>query len=483
MEATFSWAESPDPAEAAVMTIGAGNLAASYDSLYGTDLQLFESFFNGNINELDYLVSDLPAGPDGTDGDSAQQMSSSSAMGQVLLTSFIKNEPASPSHLSPNSSSSSRSPRSPGESSGPSSPETPAAPSPSSIMTINPSCLLAPKASPFAGSDDMFSLGSDDHDYYHHHHHHQQQQQLLEIKKAPGSGVIGKRGRFSSSDDDTSSPSTPLPANCSPDEERQIKRQRRLIKNRESAQKSRLRKKMYIEDLEAKVKAVVTQSEMLLQENNALKEEIKLLTKYINKTPGLAEEIASSRPKAAAATAPIRNVKAAGVCLLIVLFSFGLFFNNVQQFGDNGPALPFEGRSREPIPEVIPFGGEKRYGHMLKSFRDAVPSLIGETDDIQGGDLTQIFPKRRRPPVDVGPLDSVIQRSEKVSTGLSPDHKIKLEEGAEPMDVVDPPRAEEMAKGFLSVQLELSDIEQFDSLVSQGPRNDTGTETTGHTDN
>jgi hypothetical protein len=133
----------------------------------------------------------------------------------------------------------------------------------------------------------------------------------------------------------------------------------RLIKNRESAQKSRLRKKMYIEDLETKVKSLATHNDMLLQENNTLKEEIGYLTKFINKTPGLAEEIAQSRPKG---TAPIRNVKAAGVCLLIVLFSFGLFFNNVQQF-DNGPALPFEGSAREPIPEVLRFGGQRRCVH------------------------------------------------------------------------------------------------------------------------
>lgn len=123
---------------------------------------------------------------------------------------------------------------------------------------------------------------------------------------------------------------------------------------------------MYIEDLETKVKSVVTQNELLLQENNALKEEIKFLNKFINKTPGLAEEIASNRAKGT--TTPIRNVKAAGVCLLIVLFSFGLFFNNVQQYGDNGPTLPFESRAREPIPEVVPFGGDKRYILMIYKY-------------------------------------------------------------------------------------------------------------------
>lgn len=364
----------------------------TYENLYGSELNMFESFFP---NELDYYLTDLA------------DLSSDNML-------FVKNEPSSPQSFTESTTS----PSSPGESSGPSSPET--------------------------------KQGA-------------------------------KRARFSSDDDEV--PAAPMPTNAVPDEERQVKRQRRLIKNRESAQKSRMRKKMYIEDLETKVKSLATHNDILLQENNALKEEITYLTKFINKTPGLAEEIAHSRPKGT--VPPIRNVKAAGVCLLIVLFSFGLFFNNVQQFGDNGPALPFEGGAREPIPEVLPFGGERRYGRMLKSFKDAVPSLVSEAEEV--GDLTPIYPKRRLPLVDMdGPLESVIQRNKKVGTSLSSYKKIKLEEDS--MDVVDASCTEELAKGFVVPQLPSTDgllpgAAQLHEFRHQGPRNDTGAETTGCTDN
>lgn len=57
----------------------------------------------------------------------------------------------------------------------------------------------------------------------------------------------------------------------SEEEERQLKRQRRLIKNRESAQLSRQRKRLYIEELEKKVTALTT-------ENNELIKQVALLT-------------------------------------------------------------------------------------------------------------------------------------------------------------------------------------------------------------
>lgn len=120
---------------------------------------------------------------------------------------------------------------------------------------------------------------------------------------------------------------------------------------------------------------------------------------------------------------------------------------------------------------------------MLKSFKDAVPSLVGDAEEA-GGDLTQIYPKRRPPPMDVDSLGSVIQRNKKAGTGLSPYKKIKLEEDV--MEVADSSSCtEELDKGFLAVPHLppddlLADASQF---TTQGPRNDTGAETTGYTDN
>ncbi len=75
----------------------------------------------------------------------------------------------------------------------------------------------------------------------------------------------------------------------------------------------------------------------------------------------LSEEL-SNRQRAGVTS--IRNGKAAGICLLIVLFSVGLFFDNVHNTGSTG--LPFDINSpREPVPEVVPFGGGKR-GYVIR---------------------------------------------------------------------------------------------------------------------
>jgi regulator of replication initiation timing len=77
------------------------------------------------------------------------------------------------------------------------------------------------------------------------------------------------------------------------EEERQLKRQRRLIKNRESAQLSRQRKRMFIEELESQVSGLqadnrdlVKQVASLTSENQALKDELRNLQALI-KQPGM----------------------------------------------------------------------------------------------------------------------------------------------------------------------------------------------------
>jgi uncharacterized protein YoxC len=188
----------------------------------------------------------------------------------------------------------------------------------------------------------------------------------------------------------------------------------RLIKNRESAQKSRLRKKLYIEELEAKVTTLSTQGERLMQENAKLREDVSNLSKYIRSLkPGAVidvdapsvgtgsgsssatstavgqHQVAPATVRRVAGVAP-KNVKAAGICLLIVLFSFGLFFN--AKHGPNGPALPYEpSHSLDDASFGRRIGTRGYAGKMLKAFREVGGSTItGEVSD-----LSETYPTRR----------------------------------------------------------------------------------------
>lgn len=140
-----------------------------------------------------------------------------------------------------------------------------------------------------------------------------------------------------------------------PDEKKEIKRQRRLIKNRESAQASRQRKKSYLDKLEQKVAAInsvnaqlreqlsamQTQNRALVAENKALKEQVARLQSALQKTNGLSSLIDSGTKLVAATQTPDTNsngttrvspnARAAGVCLLVLLFSFGILFPQLQR--------------------------------------------------------------------------------------------------------------------------------------------------------
>ncbi|KAF2073955.1 hypothetical protein CYY_004742 [Polysphondylium violaceum] len=135
-----------------------------------------------------------------------------------------------------------------------------------------------------------------------------------------------------------------IPTN-SGDDERTVKKQRRLIKNRESAQLSRMRKKIYIEDLEKKISD-------LTDDNTSLKEEVVYLQSLVKQLAGDDFQFNNNNSGHKVIDISVnnnnnsnnynnnsninninkaKNVKAAGVCLLIIFFSFGVFFQNPQQ--------------------------------------------------------------------------------------------------------------------------------------------------------
>lgn len=172
-------------------------------------------------------------------------------------------------------------------------------------------------------------------------------------------------------------------------EERALKRQRRLIKNRESAQLSRARKKMYIEELERKVNTVSVHSEHmaaqmahLAAENKALKEEVYMLRNALKQQQQpqqaqpqqhmlqndshlqndcLSKQVEESFTPLSMDSLPgilsskrlSQNARNAGLCLFVVLLSFGILFSATTL--PQGPALPTIVK-REPIPSVFPTG-------------------------------------------------------------------------------------------------------------------------------
>jgi hypothetical protein len=152
------------------------------------------------------------------------------------------------------------------------------------------------------------------------------------------------------------------------EERKELKRQRRLIKNRESAQASRQRKKNYMETLEQQVATLNGENNRLREhitalstENKSLKDEVIYLHDMIKKTPGLSTLFTAGANYMASFSKGQQNlsanVKSAGLCLMILLFSFGLFFNNMQP-QQQQQALPWDRTGREAIPEVI-FGDRK----------------------------------------------------------------------------------------------------------------------------
>jgi len=136
-------------------------------------------------------------------------------------------------------------------------------------------------------------------------------------------------------------------------EEKKVKDQKRKVKNRESAQNSREKKKSYISELEGQISVFKKEQQQLhnqvaelTSENKRLKSEVSQLETLIKKTElNIDMSFLSKKPSPPSSPIQSHQRKAAGVVLLIVLFSFGLLFNTTLKYGNSLPALP-QGLSR-----------------------------------------------------------------------------------------------------------------------------------------
>jgi len=124
------------------------------------------------------------------------------------------------------------------------------------------------------------------------------------------------------------------PLDLTLDQEKQLKRQRRLIRNRESAHFSRIRKKKYVEELQEKIAGLTETNSQLVQELTMVKAtNAKLRTELDayrsgsmprdQPTPMAVSELAPT-DRRGSTQAPSMTTKAPSFYLLAILFVFGM---------------------------------------------------------------------------------------------------------------------------------------------------------------
>eukprot|EP01114_Cavostelium_apophysatum_P013419 TRINITY_DN324_c0_g1_i1.p1 TRINITY_DN324_c0_g1~~TRINITY_DN324_c0_g1_i1.p1 ORF type:complete len:427 (-),score=133.24 TRINITY_DN324_c0_g1_i1:102-1382(-) len=119
----------------------------------------------------------------------------------------------------------------------------------------------------------------------------------------------------------------------SPSEEKELKRVRRLIKNREYAQSSRDKRKQYMEEMEGQINAVQQEKAVLQQRVDSLEMENKALKFHLSKILK-SSTVTGSSPRSAAVN------KTAAITFFVVLFSFGFFAFNSGGVGSITGAAP-----------------------------------------------------------------------------------------------------------------------------------------------
>jgi len=122
-----------------------------------------------------------------------------------------------------------------------------------------------------------------------------------------------------------------------PSEEKELKRIRRLIKNREYAQSSRNKKKQYMEEMEKKLSEVEEGRDKLQkrvdeleQENRALKMQLAKIGSVIKTDPSIVEKLKDAVASNSKLHPSTRQKKAqvlqTGVVLFMIALSFGFLF-------------------------------------------------------------------------------------------------------------------------------------------------------------
>jgi len=123
-------------------------------------------------------------------------------------------------------------------------------------------------------------------------------------------------------------------------EEQIVKDQKRRIKNRESAHESRERRRAQLEQLQEEVAELKSDKAALAEENARLRDEVARLHGTVRQFDSIRTIWNNWTGRKGA---PTPAFKAAGMCLLVVLFSFGLLFNHHSSV--TGPRISLFDRS------------------------------------------------------------------------------------------------------------------------------------------
>jgi len=211
-----------------------------------------------------------------------------------------------------------------------------------------------------------------------------------------------------------------LGRDLTPSEKREVKKQRRLIKNRESAHASRQRKKDYVSELEKKLADMAKENLLLTQAMEAVKKENSMLRaerlgkgnnsallpetiqrgvcfleqQYLQQQQqlleggGFPQHLSSSFPSHRLSPSSLAEMAASGpgkrkrgnnktgVLLMVLLFSFGVMFGNVG-FPTAGEKSS-ESRKEDATAEVPRVYKREAYKPLSRSPSTYMPDVISE---------------------------------------------------------------------------------------------------------